>query len=160
MLVGYVFVLLANINFLGIRKTPYLGSKMRQLGSFCGLGTLFARQTSMFGYATMYRFHQNGKWERWQELEKPLFQEYVATGRLASLKHSRLDKRLTKNMHRAVTTQGLVKVRQSKAVDNFTAHLFYNHNQKRIPDSLEVKYLRIYNSGDSTKTLTTFKFKP
>lgn len=159
-LVGYAFVLLANINFLGIRKTPYLGSKMRQLGSFCGLGTLFTRETSMISHATVYRFYQNGKWERWQELEKPLFQDYVATGRLASLKHNRLDKRLMSNLNRVATSQGLTKMKQTKAFDNFTAHLFFNHNQKRIPDSLELKYFQIYNSGNSTKTLTAFKFKP
>ena len=157
---GYLLVIFSSMNFLGIAKLPYLGKPLSQIRSFCGMGALFTNEASMYGFATSYKFYQNGDWESWQELEAPLFEEYIATGRLASLRHSRLDKNLSQRMNRIGIKDGVEKIKQSEELKVFASHLFYRHNHNETPDSLAVKYVRKYKFSERTQTLVAFKVKP
>lgn len=157
---GYLLVVLSSMNFLGISKIPHLHKPLRQISRFLGKGALFTRTTTMYGFETEYRFYQNGEWGNWQQLEAPLFEEYITTGRLASLKHNRLDKGLSRRMNNIGIKQGVAAMEQSEAFKIFTSHLFYRHNQDQTPDSLAITYRRKYHGNDSTKVLLAFKCKP
>jgi hypothetical protein len=157
---AYLLVFLSAFNILGIAKIPIVGPKVRQVRSFMGLGSLFVSETSMSRYATLYRFRENGKWLAWRELEAPLFNNYIATGHLASLKHSRLDMHLSKKMARIGIKQGNAEMIRSKEFKAFTSHLFYRHNQNRKPDSLEVVFQQLFKKPALPRNLLIFKYKP
>ncbi|WP_343530510.1 hypothetical protein [Pedobacter sp.] len=137
-----------------------LKSAFQQARVFVGLGALFVNESSMRIYATSYRFYQDGKWSDWQFLEGPLFEEYISKGRLASLKHNRLDKLLCQKIIDLRRKSGDVKTKESKEFKAFTSHLFYRHNQNRKPDSLEVKFQQKFREPDVVKTVFKIKYQP
>jgi len=134
-----------------------LKTKFQQFRVFTGLGALFVSEDSMKHHATSYRFYQNGKWTDWQLLEEPLFEEYTSSGRLASLKHNRLDRRLGQKVVNINRKLGNLKTIDSKEFRAFTSHLFYGHNQNHKPDSLEIIFQQKVKQEEALKA--TFKVK-
>lgn len=153
---GYLLVWCSAINTRWLGLTPFLKSPLQQVKMFSGVGVLFVKDASLQKYATQYRFYQQGAWQNWQQLEEPLFNEYISTGRLASLKHNRLDRQLVKTMVAIGRRQGVAKMSRSMAFKVFMQHLFYAHNQGLKPDSVAIRY----NSIKKHKAILAFKCKP
>lgn len=156
----YTLVFLSAFVFVQKLIPPMLRPKFQQARNFTGLGSLFVNEASMKAYATTYRFYQDGKWTAWQVLEEPLFEEYVSKGRLASLKHNRLDKRLSQKAVYIGRKNGNAKMMASREFKAFTLHLFYAHNQNRKPDSLELIVHQKFRQPKALKTILKFKYQP
>ena len=156
----YALVFLSAFVFVQKLMPAVLKPKFQQARNFVGLGTLFVSEASMRAYATSYRFYQDGKWTDWHFLEEPLFEEYVSEGRLASLKHNRLDKHLAQKIVRIGRKYGNAQMMKSKEFKVFTWHLFYRHHQNRKPDSLEIIVRQKFKQPETVKTIFKFKYQP
>lgn len=155
---GYLLVILSAFGlFRQVRYVPFKAT-IKQVGSFIGFRSLFIKETSLQSSITSYRFYQDGKWQGWKQLEAPLFEEYIAMGRIASLKHNRLDRHLSQQMVRVGLQSGNAKMINSKPFKAFTSHLFFRHNHNRKPDSIEILFERKPN-GSLPLTNTRFNFK-
>lgn len=124
------------------------------------MGVLFVKDASMVSHATSYRFFQDGQWQPWQLLEEPLFEDYKARMRVASLKHNRLDKHLSQKISMQVYKTGIGEMKQGKDFELFMAHLFFSHNGNKRPDSLEVMIEREFNHLGNAKRTIKFKHQP
>lgn len=156
----YALVFLSAFAFVQKMMPPMLKPKFQQARNFVGLGTLFVNEASMRAYATSCRFYQDGKWTEWQLLEEPLFEEYVSKGRLASLKHNRLDKYLSQKIVRIGRKFGNAQMMRSKEFQAFASHLFYRHNLNRKPDSLEIIVRQKFKKPETVKMIFKFKYQP
>ena len=156
----YALVFLSAFVFVQKLMPAALKPKFQQARNFVGLGSLFVSEASMKAYATSYRFYQDGKWTDWHFLEEPLFEEYISEGRLASLKHNRLDKHLTKKIVRIGRKYGNAQMMKSNEFKAFTSHLFFRHNQNRKPDSLEIIVRQKFKQIETVKMIFKFKYQP
>lgn len=161
---SYALIILSSLNFLGIRNIPYLKKALSVGRKFTGIGPLFTREATLDSYSTSYRFYQDGRWQNWQWLEKPLFNDYINHGNIASLKHARLDLILSQHLYfLGFKKHPLKNLENTVPFQSFIRHLFHSHNQNRTPDSLQIKYIRksILNSQKSVeKELLNYKCKP
>lgn len=160
---GYCLVLFSAVNALGTNKIPYLSQKLKQARLFAGAGSLFTREVSLNNYATLFRCHQNNKWGKWQQMEKPLFNAYVQHFSLASLKHNRLAIHLSQRLYFNGYLTNKQNFTQTEGYRNFMAHLIYAHNGNIRPDSVEIVYqIKIIDSLGKhlPKTLMRFKATP
>jgi len=157
-IIAYIVLTLYSIsplyaNYTPVRKIAISTKKM------LGMGRLFTSKNAAVGKSVSYRFYKNGKWSKSQLLLEPLFNRYLETGNVASLKHCRLDAYLSRDIHRIAQKNGIEKMRQSKEYAEFIDHLFYRHNNDIRPDSLQVQfYVRDYKT-DSLHLTLTFKSK-
>lgn len=160
MFFGYFLVMFSRLGWFGLAHTPYVRQPLSYLRSFCGMSTLFTKSTSLGITATEYQFYENGSWQNWQQLEKPLFEEYLSKARFASLKHSRLDKHLSLRVKNLGVKEGVEKMQQSSFFKDFTNHLCYSHHQNSKPDSIAVRYVSRRSGDAHPKIILAFKCKP
>ena len=156
----YGLVLLSTFNIPGINHSFFLKNKFIKARLYAGIGALFTREVTLDNYVTSYRFYQNGKWQNWKELEKPLFNAYINDANLTSLKHNRLDIHLSQKLYFSGYQPDPQSFFQSVPYQSFLKHLIEVHHQHQKPDSIAVVYRINYQQTNKSKALLAFKCKP
>lgn len=144
----------------GAVKTSYSNTIFKKARISSGLAILFDQRATLTGVTVSYRLYQKGSWEPEQQLLEPLFNDYITSGNLSSLKHCRLDAHLIQNVYNVRKYGGAKKMITSRAYARFSDHLFYSHNNNVRPDSLEVHYYEKQNDPNRLQLMLTFKSKP
>lgn len=140
-----------------VPKIPYAGKLLRKLKLATGAGTLFDRPGTMVNYESYLRVHEDGKWQPWQQMIKPLHEEYLNTGNFSALKLSRLDLYMFKKVRKIAKDKNIGAMKKSKAYSNFLRHMRLRYWQDSNPDSLEVAHYKISRTARRPTLLLTFK---
>lgn len=140
-------------------KTPHVKAVFKKTRISSGLGVLFDREETFMRRYVSYRFYQDGKWQKEQQLLEPLFNDFKNRGNFAALRHCRLDMHLVVNVHSNSKRFGIDGMLKKQGWARLKDHMLYRHTGPVKPDSLELTYTVKKHDADTLQTLLTFKSK-
>lgn len=141
----------------GFAKIPFLGRQLKSFQRTAGIGTLFDRPSTLVNYTAYIRYYNNNQWQPWEQMMKPLHDEYLATGKFSSLKHSRFESNILREMGKLARRKGISVLKADKQYTDFKEHILYRHWIGIKPDSLEFMYLRFNRKTLKSEPVLIFK---